>query len=84
MTNGLNQVDSHIAMPIAARKLFLAANDERQVNHMINMAESAGLAQMINNRIARQARKYVYAIDDKPLPFVAARLGENASWSPFE
>src|SRR5205085_12392949 len=84
MTNGFNLPESHIVVPISPRTLFIAANDQRQVDHIGTMAESAGLAQMINNRICRQARKYVYGVDDGPLMFVASRLGEKASWSPFE
>jgi Protein of unknown function (DUF4238) len=84
MTNGLNKEDSHLVLPISPKVLFLAANDQRQIDSVLQMAESAGLAQRMNNRIARQARKYVYAIGDAPLAFVAQRLGEKASWSPFE
>jgi hypothetical protein len=84
MSDGLNNPDSHIMMPISPRALFVAVNDERQRRHLINMAESSGLAQRINNKIVRQARKYVYATDDGALPFVTARLGEKAKWSAFE
>jgi hypothetical protein len=44
MTNGLANIESHIIMPISPRTLFVAANDERQVDHIIRMAD-AGLAQ---------------------------------------
>jgi hypothetical protein len=84
MTNGIGHADSHLIMPISPRVLFVAANKQPQIDHLIRLAEGAGLAQRMNNRIARQARKYVYAVDEKPLQFIAPRLGEKAWWSPFE
>jgi hypothetical protein len=74
----------NIMLPISPRMLFVAANDRRQIDRVGQMAEADGLAQRINNRIARQARKYVYAVDEKPLAFIASRLGDKTVWSPVE
>ena len=45
---------------------------------------NAGGMQLLNNELVRQARKYVWAVDDKPLRFVEERLGDQSRWSPWE
>jgi hypothetical protein len=84
MTNGINRPNSYIVMPVSPRVLFVAANEQRVIDRIRDMAESAGLVQRLNNQLARQARRYVYAVDDTVVRFVAPRLGEKARWSPWE
>jgi hypothetical protein len=48
------------------------------------MAKAGGIAQRLNNRMARQARRYVYGVDDSALQFIEPRLGQKAQWSPLE
>jgi hypothetical protein len=84
MTNGLAHADSHIVMPISPRRIFVAATNQETIRRLHDMAEAGGMAQRLNNRIARQARRYVYGVDDCALQFIEPRLGEKARWSPFE
>jgi hypothetical protein len=84
MTNGLAHADSHIVMPISPRRIFIAANNQETVKNLYDMAHAGGMAQRLNNRMARQARRYVYGVDDSALQFIEARLGQKARWSPLE
>jgi hypothetical protein len=84
MTNGLAHADSHIVMPISPRRIFIAANNQETVKNLHDMAKAGGIAQRLNNRMARQARRYVYGVDDSALQFIDARLGQKARWSPLE
>jgi hypothetical protein len=84
MTNGLNKTDSHMVIPISPRRLVVMANKIEVLRQIEELARSGGLAQRMNNRMARQARKYVYGTDDQALKFVEERLGERAAWSPLE
>jgi hypothetical protein len=84
MTNGLAHATSHIVMPISPRRIFVAANNRETVKDLHDMVEAGGMAQRLNNRMARQARRYVYGVDDSALQFIEPRLGQKARWSPFE
>jgi hypothetical protein len=84
MTNGLDKPDSHMVVPISPSRVVVMANNMETVRRIEDMARFGGLAQLINNRMARQARKYVYGSDDRALKFVEERLGERAAWSPLE
>jgi hypothetical protein len=84
MTNGLGHADSHLVMPISPRRIFIAANNQETVTKLHDLAEAGGMAQRLNNRMARQARRYVYGVDDSMLHFMEPRLGQKARWSPLE
>jgi hypothetical protein len=84
MTNGLRDPKSHIVMPISPIRVFAMANNLETLREVYNLMERGGGVRLLNNRMARQARKYVYGTDDLSLSFVEARLGEQAAWSPFE
>jgi hypothetical protein len=84
VTNGLAHADSHIVMPISPRRIFIAANNQETVKNLHDMAKAGGIAQRLNNRMARQARRYVYGVDDSALQFIEPRLGQKAQWSPLE
>jgi Protein of unknown function (DUF4238) len=84
MTNGLGHADSHLVMPVSPLQIFIAANNQETVKNLHEMAESGGMAQRLNNRMARQARRYVYGVDDSMLHFIEPRLGQKARWSPLE
>lgn len=84
MTNGLAHADSHIVMPISPRRIFIAANNQETLKNLHDMANAGGMAQRLNNRMARQARRYVYGVDDSALQFIDLRLGQKARWSPLE
>jgi hypothetical protein len=84
MTPGLGKPDAVLIMPISPRQIFIAAHHIEIINRTHNMAEAGGLAQRLNNAVARQARKYVYSVDDAPLQFVEGRLGDKLQWCPWE
>ena len=84
MTNGLAFDTSHIALPIAPDHIFVAANSDKEVSALKQLAESGEMAKVLNDRMPRQARKYVYSTDDRQLRFIENRLGEKAAWSPIE
>jgi Protein of unknown function (DUF4238) len=84
MTNGLTHADSHIVIPISPRRIFIAVNNQETAKKLHDMAGAGGMAQILNNRMARQARRYAYGVDDSALQFIEQRLGQKARWSPFE
>jgi hypothetical protein len=84
MTPGLARPDAVLIIPISPRQIFVAAHDVEMVRHIGGLAEAAGLAQRLNNAVARQARSYVYSVDDVPLDFVKGRLGDRLQWCPWE
>jgi hypothetical protein len=84
MTNGLSHPDSHIVMPLSPRHIFIAANTDSEAQRIMRLSRNGELAYRMNDRIARQARKFVYATDATQLRFIDNRLGEKAACSPFE
>ena len=81
---GLGKPDAVFIMPISPRQIFVAVHDVEILKPIHNMAEAGGLAQRLNNALVRQAREYVYAVDDAPLQFVEVRLGDKMPWCPWE
>lgn len=81
MTNGLRGDFGHLIIPIAPDRVFVAATKETTINFLVGQK---GFGRHINDRVVRQARRYVYAQDDKQFNFVAKRFGERARWSPWE
>ncbi len=83
MTNGLTRSDAHIVIPISPRMLFIASRN-KETNDRINSMTSNDIVETTNNKVAEQAIKYIYGIDDKQLRFVANRLGKRVRSSPLE
>ncbi len=83
MTNGLMKPSDHLAIPIGPRMLFVATNNEETENN-IRRADPNMLIAQVNGRVASQARKYVYGIDDRQLRFVEKRLGRKWPSTPLE
>ena len=83
MTNGMIKSDSHLAIPIGPRKLFVAA-------HTTNLADALkrdkadNAVGFINDKIARQARRFCIGTNDSHLSFFAKRFGEMLPSSPFD
>jgi hypothetical protein len=84
MTNGLGQQTSWLVLPISPIHVFVATNTEQTMNEVVQSMKRAKFVNTVNDRVAKQARKYVYSTDDRQLRFVANRLGTKARWSPFE
>lgn len=83
MTNGIIGKDDHLALPLGPRMLFVACNNIETEN-MIKTIDPGILMAQINDRVASQARKYVYGADNKHLRFVENRLGRKWPSTPLE
>jgi len=84
MTNGLGRPDAHIVLPISPIRIFVAAQTEEVLHRINDKMQHGGGVQLLNNRLVRQARKYVWAVDHKPLQFIEDRLGDKIRWCPWE
>jgi hypothetical protein len=84
MTNGLAGADAHIVMPVSPKHIFIAAKNEKTAGEIHRLARDGTLVLALNDRVVRQARKYVYATDDQQLRFIANRLGAKEVNSPWE
>jgi hypothetical protein len=76
MTNGLGYDHSHIVLPISPTQMFVAvrsSNTEKEIKAI----PPVELAFRANDRIASQAMRFVYGIDDMQLRFVENRLGHG-------
>jgi hypothetical protein len=83
MTNGLAKPRDHLALPIGPLSLFVATNTEESDN-VIKSIDPGHLIQQVNDRVASQARRYVWGTDDNQLRFVANRLGQKKPSTPLE
>ena len=83
MSNGLMKKHDHLVIPITPSKLFVATNNEETSALIRNMGELE-LIRQINHRVAVQARRFVYGIDDSQLRFVENRLGKMEPLTPLE
>jgi hypothetical protein len=83
MTNGLAGPDNHLAIPIGPFTLFVATNTVK-TDHMIRSIDPRKLMEHVNDRVASQARKYVWGTDDAQLRFVENRLGKMEPATPPE
>ncbi len=83
MTNGIVKPGDHLALPVGPLSLFIASNNVETEDIIKNMDPRQLMAQ-VNNRVASQARKFVYGTDDSQLRFVANRLGKMEPSTPLE
>lgn len=83
MTNGMVAADSHLAIPIGPRKMFLATQSIEYSNS-IAQGDSDKFIAFINDRIVRQARRFCIGIDDSHLSFFTERFGEMLPSSPID
>jgi hypothetical protein len=84
MTNGLNRPDSELYIPISPRHVFVATNTTETENLIRRGWKDRSLVQLINDRLARQSRRYVWATSDAQLAFVSKRLGQALTADPVE
>lgn len=83
MTNGLKADDSHMVIALSPQHMLVIAATEKVAKEVTSMHPTEIVATW-NDRMARQARKFVYGVNDRHLRFVENRLGEKIVWSPFE
>ena len=84
MTNGISKPNSQIILPISPRHVFVATNNVETENYIRGIMHRQQLIQQINERTARQSRKFVYGCDDAQLKFVSKRLGMKWTADPLE
>jgi hypothetical protein len=84
MTNGIAHRESHIVMPLSPERILIATNTDEEANKIKALSENGKIAVLLNERMARQARRFVYGQDSQQLRFVENRLGEKVACSPFE
>jgi hypothetical protein len=83
MTNGMTKMDSHLAIPIGPRKLFIAAHTTGWADALMRDKADKVIA-FVNDRIVRQARRFCIGVDDAHLSFFAKRFGEMLPSSPVD
>lgn len=81
MTNGIGYPNSHVALPISPTQCFVAAATVEEMERLQTVSYENIVGEM-NNRMALQARKFVYGVDDKQLEFIAARFGAKLLAGP--
>jgi hypothetical protein len=82
MTNGLVVPNAHVVIPLSPRIVFFATKNE-EIKKEIESMTSDEMVEAVNNKVAEQAIKYVYGVDDSQLRFVANRLGKRIQASPL-
>jgi uncharacterized protein DUF4238 len=83
MTNGLAKPRDHLSLPIGPLSLFVATNNVESEN-IIKSMDPRDLMEQVNDRVASQARRFVYGTDDRQLRFVSKRLGQKKPSIPLE
>jgi hypothetical protein len=83
MTNGMIRTDSHLAIPIGPRKLFIAAHTTELADALRRDTPDKVIA-FVNDKIVRQAHRFCFGVDDTHLSFFAKRFGEKRPSSPVE
>jgi Protein of unknown function (DUF4238) len=83
MTNGLVKPTDHLALAIGPRKLFIAANTPETASRLAAARHDELVSQM-NDRVCKQARRYVFAIDDRQRTFIDRRLGLKWPSTPVD
>jgi hypothetical protein len=80
----LGRDDAHLVMPLTPDCIFVAGKSARTMHALERRIVSGGLTEIINDRVTRQARNFVYANDDARMNFLLNRLGDREPWSPLE
>jgi hypothetical protein len=83
MTNGLVKPGDHLALAIGPRMLFIAANTPDAASSLAALRHDDLVGQM-NDRVCKQARRYVFAIDDRQRTFIDRRLGLKWPSTPVD
>jgi hypothetical protein len=84
VTNGIGPPTGELIIPISPFRIFVATNNVETEMQIRAVWKTRNGAAAINDRVASQARKYVYGTDDKQLAFVSKRLGLKYTADPTE
>lgn len=69
-TNGLFIDGGHIALPIAPRKLFIAARDEATLSRLLSISKRQ-MVREVNRQVCTYAARYVWGVDDSQIDYVS-------------
>jgi hypothetical protein len=83
MTDGLGQPEAYLMLPISPERVFMATRSRDLVREIETRMTPNRLIEFVNDRVARQARTFVYGTTDAARDFVEGRLGGKAWWSPL-
>ena len=83
MTNGMIKTESHLAIPIGPRKLFIAAHTTGLAD-ALTRDKADNVIAFVNDKIVRQARQFCIGVNDAHLSFFAKRFGQMVPSSPFD
>jgi len=84
ITNGIKHPSGQVILPISPLHAFVATNNIETENYIRNVWTNRQAIPQINDKVASQSRKYVYAYDDTQLSFVSKRLGLKHTADPLE
>lgn len=70
---GLASKDAYIVLPIGPKTLFIAAHDDRATKQL-SATNADRVVRAMNDIVVRQARKFVWGIDDSQHRFVEKRI----------
>lgn len=76
MTNGLNNDEGHLALPIGPKRLFLSAHREALITSLLNDGIEH-LVRAANRVVVRGAKKYVYARNEDDASFVQKNMSAD-------
>ena len=78
IVNGLKDKNCVVLLPISPTRLFVATNDERQIQKLLKRGDRY-LAGVVNDEIVRRATRHVYGSGPGHLNFVQSRLVNRTS-----
>jgi hypothetical protein len=81
VSNGMDHPNGHWIVPISPTQCFVATNTY-EVLREIQALSAVEFIFRMNHRMACQARKFVYGLDDSHLSFVSERFGRRESATP--
>jgi hypothetical protein len=81
VSNGMVGPNGHWIVPISPTQCFVATNSTQVLRELQALSAEEFIFRM-NHKMACQAQRFVYGLDDSHLPFVSERLGRKESATP--
>jgi hypothetical protein len=79
MPIGLKFKEAYITLPISPRVVFTACYDDSALRQ-VKEGDQTAIVRRINERVVRQARQYVWGIDDAAFQFVKKHINTLPDW----
>ena len=76
MTNGVDHPEGQIIVPIGPTQMFVAVNTP-EMEEVLRTCDPHRLLGLMNDKVVRNARRYVYGTDDRQLRYVGNRLSRH-------